>query len=519
MMRGFLIGIILIGSWLNAIAQKTVVVKKAESLALKVIEGKKAQKLRGDVWMIHENTNIRCDSAYFFKETNSARAFGHVTVIDEEDGLNLKGDYLEYDGNTRIAKVRDNVILKDDSVDLYTDYLDFNRNEQVGYYLNGGKLVDSTNVLTSIRGYYNTETKDAQFVDSVYLDSPDYKLSTDTLDYSTLTKIGIARGKTQGNSIEGDTVRTNAGMKYNSQEKWSEVYFGKINTEEYVIEGDSLYANDKDQYYTGDLNVKMTSKPDSLTLFGQRLRYYRNEGRAVVYDDSYLRKLIQGDSLFIKGDTLVSVQDSVKDQKYLTAYKAVEMFKSDLQARADSVSYNLKDSTIYMYQNPVIWNIDSQIEADSINIEIANNKIHKMNLSLRSFVITQDSLLNFNQVKGRDMEVYFRDGFIQKADVNGNGESIYFAIDKKDGSSSMNKLECSNMTIYFENSLVTELRTYKDVDGNFVPPVEIREPEKRLRGFNWKGETKPKLLDIALHLRKEPLKPTKQKLQLPVKKG
>ncbi len=499
-------------------AQRTVRVKTAESLSQVIIDGKKAQKLVNNVWLIHENTNIRCDSAYFYTQDNSAQAFGNVTIVDEVDDLDLKGDYLEYSGNTRIAKFRYNVILKDDSADLYTDFLDFDRNTEIGYYSNGGRLVDSTTVLTSKSGFYNTQTKDAQFTDSVRLKSPDYELNTDTLDYSTLTKLAIARGNTEAYTVEGDTLQTSVGLRYFSNEKYSELYYGTITTPEYAIQADSLFANDSTNYYQGDLNVIMTSFQDSLTIFGNRMQYDRGVGKALVYDKAYLRKLIQNDSLFIKGDTLISVQDTLRDEKYLTAYHGVEMYKSDLQGRADSVSYNMKDSTIYMYQNPMIWNVDSQIEADSINILIANNKIHKMYLTLNSFVIAQDSLLNFNQVKGRNMEIYFQDGFITKTDIHGNGESIYFALDGEE-SSSMNKVECSNMTIYFKDNAVSELRMYREIDGNFIPPQEIKEPETRLRGFDWKGDTKPQLLDIAIHLKPPDLRETREKNSLPVKKG
>lgn len=503
----------------NAFAQKTVTVKQAGSLKQVIIEGQSVQKLVEDVWLIHETTNIKCDSAYFYKSTNSARAFGNVRITDIEDGLNLRGEYMEYDGNGRLAKMRGKVVLLDDSANLYTDFLDFDRNKQIGFYFNGGKLVDSTNVLTSISGYYNTETKASQFIESVFLESPDYQLTTDTLNYSTLSKVLTTRGATEAFTFEGDTLRTNMGLLYNSNLKYSEVYYGNIITADYDIKADSIFANDSTQFYQADKNVRMKSKEDSLTIFGEHMKYYRTEGKAIVYEDAYLRKLIQNDSLFIKGDTLLSVQDSLKDQKFLTAYRGVEMFKSDMQGRADSVSYNLYDSTIYLYQNPIIWNIDSQIEADSINISIRNNVIHRMDLALNSFVITQDTVLNFNQVKGRNMKVFFEDGLISRADIDGNGESIYFAIDKKDGSSSMNKVICSNMAIYFENNTVSELRMFSNVEGDYVPPIEIEEPDTKLRGFKWQDETRPKLLDIAKHLRKEVIIPTGKKGKLPVKKG
>jgi hypothetical protein len=95
------------------------------------------------------------------------------------------------------------------------------------------------------------------------------------------------------------------------------------------------------------------------------------------------------------------------------------------------------------------------------------------------------------------MVVDFKNGFISKTDVFGNGESIYFAFNQKDGSLSMNKLTCSNMALSFENNIVTELRTYREVDGKIIPEPEIIKPDKKLRGFKWLFEQKPNLATIT----------------------
>ena len=114
-----------------------------------------------------------------------------------------------------------------------------------------------------------------------------------------------------------------------------------------------------------------------------------------------------------------------------------------------------------MFKDPIIWAQDSQISADSLNIEIKNNSINKMILRQRSFVISKDTLGNFNQIKGRKMDVFFKQGNIARTDILGNGESIYYVQEKPD-ISSMNKMKCSNMAIYFENNFVSELRAYTE---------------------------------------------------------
>ncbi|MGK0487827.1 MAG: lipopolysaccharide assembly outer membrane protein LptD (OstA), partial [Candidatus Endobugula sp.] len=73
-------------------AQTKVLLKDADLLYSSTVNGVKVDKIIGDVWLIQGNTNIYCDSAYLYKNTNSATAFGHVKIIDTVDSLDLRGD-------------------------------------------------------------------------------------------------------------------------------------------------------------------------------------------------------------------------------------------------------------------------------------------------------------------------------------------------------------------------------------------------------------------------------------------
>lgn len=499
-MKRFFILFIISVLGLSLHGQTTVQLKRAKKLAQDIIDGKQIQKLIGDVWIIQGTTNIFCDSAYLDKLTNSAEAFGHVNIIDSEDLLDVKSDYMRYNGNTRIAQLRDNIILKDSTGILYTDYLDYDRTTNTGYYQDGGRLVDNTNDLSSKRGTYYPNAKLAHFFDSVVVNNEDFKLETDTMYYSTLSKTTETFGYTKAITVQGDTLIALGGLVYNTGSKYAKVYKGELRSEDYKIKGDTLLADDINLTYQAFNNVELFSVSDSLTIYGNKGVFNKAEEYGLVYEESYLKKMVQGDSLFIKGDTLYSKQKEDESGKYLLAYHNVRLYKSNFQGKADSVSYNFSDSTIYMYQDPVIWAQDSQISADSLNIQLKNNRVDRMKLRQRSFVISKDSLDNFNQIKGRRMDVFFKRGFIHRTDILGNGESIYF-VQEKPGVVSMNKMKCSNMGIYFENNFVSELRAYKEIDGRLIPPIEILTPERTLRGFKWRIDERPKLREVALHLR------------------
>ena len=494
-MRRLTFYFIILISCSSLLGQTKVTLKRAGTLSRAGNE----QKMKDSVVLVQGNTTIFCDSALVNLLTNSAKAYGHVKILDRVDPIDIESEYLEYDGNNRIARLRRSVVMKDDSVTLYTNFLDYDRNEQFGKYFNGGKLVDESNTLTSDYGLYFTQTKKAEFFNQVDLINPDFKLKTDTLNYNTVTSLARTKGKTQGITSENDTLNTNNGLIYNRQKLYAEIYEGNINNADVFIEADTIVADNGIQAYHASQNIAMTSKPDSLTIYGNYGTYRKRIKEALVHDQAYLRKMLEGDSLYISADTLYSNQFN-PENKYLLAYHNVKMFKSNMQGVADSVSYNFTDSTIYMFTNPVIWAENSQMSVDSISIEVRENKIHKMNLAQESFVIQQDSAENFNQVKGRSMEVYFNEGFISKTDVNGNGESIYH-IREATGAMSMNKMKCSNMALYFDRNMVTEIRTYKEVDGQVKPQLEIAPIDRRLRGFIWHQDIRPSLRQVARNLR------------------
>jgi len=478
--------------------QTRVQLKRAEKLSQAKIDGVAIQKLIGNVWIVQGNTNIFCDSAYLDKTSNTAKAFGHVNIIDQTDSIDVKSDYLEYDGTTQIAKLRDNVILKDNAGTLYTDFLNYDRGQEIGSYQGGGTLIDAESEIYSKSGQYFPNLKKAYFYDSVRVQNVDFTLASDTMYYHTVNRTTDTKGFTKVISTAGDTLLADLGLFYDAEKAYAEVYQGEIRSVDYHMIADTLIADDANQLYRGYQNIQLTSYQDSITLFGDKGLYNKADSFGRVYENAYMRKMIQGDSLFIKADTLFSNQ--AEGNKYLLAYHNTKLYKSNLQGIADSVSYNFSDSTIYMYTDPVIWSEDSQISADSLNIEVKNNRIDKMILRQQAFVISQDSLKNFNQVKGRKMDVYFKNGAIDHTDIDGNGESIYF-VPEKPGVTSMNRIKCSNMAIYFKNNLVWKLKAYRDVDGRLVPPVEIEGPERQLRGFKWREREKPKLQEVVLHLR------------------
>ena len=137
---------------------------------------KDVQILEGNVEFLYDSIYMSCDTAYNYNKRNYFEAFGNVKM-NQGDTLFLYGDYLYYDGDQRLVQVRENVRMENRNVVLLTDSLDYDRVYNLGYYFNGGTLMDSTNVLTSEWGEYAPATKVAIFNYDVRLENPQFTLT------------------------------------------------------------------------------------------------------------------------------------------------------------------------------------------------------------------------------------------------------------------------------------------------------------------------------------------------------
>ena len=471
---------------------------KAEKMTKLKERNVKFTKLIDKVVFRQKETTVYCDSAYYFAERNEMQAFGRVRIKDG-DSVTITARKLVYKGNDRMAVLRKDVVYRRGKKVLYTDFLDYHMDDEIAEFKNDGKLVDEQNTLTSSYGAFHSKINKAYFYNDVVLVAPDYNLKTDDMEYSTTSQIAITKGPTYIENRDGTTVDADGGTFRTSVDQ-TIFKEGVIETKNYVLVGDNIFIDEQRRFYTATGNVVMTSKKDDVIIFGDKGVYDKQEGVSKVFGDPLMKRILKNDTLFMSADTLVSIENADKDEERILAYYNILIFKQNLQGKCDSMAYYLSDSTIKMYHDPVLWNRRSQMEADSINIEFKNNVIYKKYLRKNSFLTSIDTLGQYNQIKGRFMTGYFDDvGNIEQMDVNGNGESHYFVMEGDSLFVGMNKIYCSNMTLRFDQNQLNNISFYKNPEAKFIPPHELKKDEILLEGFDWRGDERPELGDVATY--------------------
>jgi lipopolysaccharide export system protein LptA len=229
------------------------------------------------------------DSAYLYVQDNAFDAFGHVHIT-QGDTLNIYADKLNYNGNTKIALLTDNVRMIDKDAVLTTNFLTYNTATRIGTYNGGGKLVNKDNTLTSKNGYYFAFSRDAYFRYNVVLVTPEALIKTDTLRYSTASRIAYFLGPTNIYDVKDkkDTLYTENGT-YNTVTE--QALFGKKNVYKQgtkTLRGDSLFYDKVKGYGRATRHVVFNDREQNITLKGDLANYYKADERTVVTKDPYV---------------------------------------------------------------------------------------------------------------------------------------------------------------------------------------------------------------------------------------
>lgn len=221
---------------------------------------------------------------------------------------------------------------------------------------------------------------------------------------------------------------------------------------------------------------------------------------------------LMSDSLAkVSDSTLVNSADSlskaINDTVYKTtkerifrAYYNVKVWSKDYQAICDSVIAFSVDSVAQMHGSPIIWNENNQITSEQVNAYSKNEMLDWVEFLGDPFV-TQKVVAKypepadssrFNQAKGKQMYVYFKDNEIDSVFLTGNVINYYYM--ESDGyTSAFATIKCSGLVMFFENRTVHKMRWEGNPDWEIHPLEKIPTTlSEKIEGFSWQQDKRPK---------------------------
>lgn len=452
-----------------------------------------AQILNGKVHFTHNGAKLLCDSAHFYEASNSFEAFGNVKMY-QGDTLSLFSDYAYYDGNDEMAIARHNVILKHRKSTLYTDSLNYDRLYNVGYFFEGGKLVDNTSTLTSDWGEYHTDSHQALFNYDVQLKNNKFFLTSDTLYYNTDSHLAHVTGPSNITS-KTSRIYTEDGY-YNTETEKSELFGRSVMKDEgKTMVGDSVYYDSKTGISEAFNNVIYTDSINKNMLTGDYCYYDDEKGYAMATKKAVAIDFSQKDTLYMHADTFKIFTFNINtDSVYrkIHAYNKVRAYRVDAQAVCDSLVYNSKDSCMTMYKDPILWNQNQQLLGEEIYIFMKDSTINKVHVLGQALSVEQlNDSIHFNQCSSKEMFAYFENGEISQGHAKDNVLIVYYPIDDSDSTIiGLNYTETTEMRMFLENRKMKRIWMPK-AEGVLYPLTQVPPDKYFLPTYAWFDYVRP----------------------------
>lgn len=452
-----------------------------------------AQRLIGNVKFKQDNVVGYCDSAYLYEADNYIIAYGNPVRFVISDSIHLNGYRATYDGNIRQAVIAGKVRLEKGKSYLLTDSLFYDLNIDCGYYVTGGQIFNDADTLTSVIGKYYTNTDDAYLHDSVLLRSTSYTMDCDSLRYNANSKIAYFISPTHLVNEE-NTIFTDRGL-YKTESDIS-ILYGNVQLlgEKQQLFADSVYYDQQLKFGRAWRNARFIDTANHLIVTGNYLEHHEKGGTSIATDSNMLVYIDDNqDSLYLHCDTLFVDFDTASNPTLVRAFFHTKFRHKDLQGACDSMVYNVEDSLLVMYYNPVFWSDNYQLSGDTVRFTMLDSIHSTIELCKSGFIVGglfEDT--EFNQIKGLNIIGHLEDRNLQRVDIVGNAECVYYVQEEDSSLIGINTSITSEMRIYLDSNRIQQIRYFDAPSGQVHPDEEIKENERKLQGFRWLDAYRPR---------------------------
>lgn len=439
--------------------------------------------LIGDAHFEDSTTNATADRIIYNEKTGVTILMGHAHIVD--DKRNITGDTVTYDSKKGTYATRGRSHIVDGAQILDANRVDYDKEREIGIAQGNVILQDTSERLTVICEFAEHSKQKNYFKasggktgrpllikeidkDSIYI-SADTLLSFEPVD--TLNK-----AKTD--SLALTTVDTTAKNLPQTPD---------------IAKDQGSAPTPKPEPKAKNTKPKESSIPQKLFNIP-----FKRDSLSTTPTPPLATDTLGIDSLADASQAPTSKPPPPKEKRSILAYHDVRIFKKDLQALCDSLAYSSLDSMFRLYRAPIIWSDTSQFTADTVMIQLANDKIDRIFLRQNSFIVNTPDEFFFNQIKGKHSIAMFDSSELRRVRVEGNAESVYYALDDDKAYIGVNKTICSEMLILFGNNQVEGIKFYTQPKATLFPMNKADHEGLKMAGYSWQIERRPKGIDDLL---------------------
>ena len=490
----------------------------------------KLARLRHNVLMDNLSATLSTDSLNYDRVRNVGYYFNGGVL---QDTLNtLYSETGHYYPSTKDAVFRRNVELINPDFTMTSDTLRYNVDTKTASIVGPTDIIyDKETHIYSEFGWYNTDNEQSKLLKNSYVfHDSGKKLIADTIFYDK--KNGKGEGFT--NVVIDDTVKkislhghygyyienneiglvTDSAMmvEYSSEDTLflhADTLYTRAETFQIpTVVIDTIFEiispeNDTIVFINDSINFAQNDSISSQndTIIGQNdtILVSRNSDELEI-DVSQSQNLLQEQEIAEQAnDDVISfslkTDTTWRDSTYtiVQGYYNVRFWRENIQGICDSSYYDTRDSVLHLLKKPIIWSDNRQLTGDTIRIFPKNGAIDKVVVTNNAFVTEFVEDKFFNQISGREIVGFIVENRLQRVDVKGNAESIYYPQDEEDGSIIGQVTTISSiMNIYFkDDKTIDRINISPRPTGTMTPLKDVTDNMLFLHNYSWQISKRP----------------------------
>ncbi len=451
----------------------------------------------------NKQSKLTSKRGYYNSETYEAFFKGNVHVEDPK--YKLDADTLKANNKTKIVTLLapTNIVGGENGKDhIYAERGFYDSQKNYAEFWQNARLEQNLKKAVGDKIRYDGVAKKLYLEGHAHFEDGQQNVNADTIVYDETTGSATTRGKSK---IVNGTQLVNAGNSSYDKKTGNTILTNGVEiidtVKQQIVLAETVTINKKTHENRAIGNASFIDNKQGSILSGGKLIYNDSTGYLLATEKPMLTNKIDQDSLFLRADTIFSKRkialDKIKNtsdtSRQIFAYKHVRFYKKDLQGVSDSLFYNSVDSVFKFYGKPIMWTDTTQFQGDTIHVHLKNKKTEYVDLLHNAFVINSPDLKFFNQVKGNTIRAIFnKDNKLDKMDVKGGAESLYYAIDERKAYVGLNKALAKSMLVFTKENKITTIHFYTAPTAQFVPMRKANHKELMLQGWQWQQKIRPK---------------------------
>lgn len=456
--------------------------------------------------VVNEKTTLTSEEGFYYADTKDVYFKKKVNLVDPE--YRLATDTLLYNTDTQVATFLAPTTIDDGTTRIYTSDGNYNLKTGQGNFGKRSIIQDSTQ--TIVGDILAFEKKTGQFEgrgNVVYKDTAQGVVLISNHLYGNRDKksvlatekpVMILKQEADSIYVAADTLFSGLMRDLDSLQK---IYGHQKDT---IVVADSMMAkNESINKKELTVNDSIVAAPDSITKTIVEPSVLLKENTiakpdTIIKPGSITTPKNKKDSIVIQRmEKLAKArQDSIKARtdtlRFITGFHHVRIFSDSLQAVSDSMYFSSVDSVFRLYQSPIVWSKENQITGDTMYLFTKLRKPDRLQVFEKGLAINRIEKENYNQVKGRTINGYFKDGNIDNIRAKGNAESIYYAQDEDSSYIGVNRTTADMIDMYFANKELKRVVFRSDVKGKTVPLRKADNDFTKFPEFKWWDNRRPK---------------------------